>query len=454
MPIDTPPISARSLIQHPRFAEAMALVQSPLVRDLTDKYRPWRSLGPIARRAGIDPELAWMASKWRRLASWKHLTLKTPNGEPFVFALLGSIVERLHRIDRETWGGGSIALDHERGVLADDESQRRVLIRSMMDEAIDSSIIEGAKTSIRVARELLRSGRAPSDKSERMVANNYAAMRAVKGWCDRPLTPEMLVEVQRILTEGALDDDAPPDACGRLRRHDEIVVVEDKRTREAVHVPPDASRLPHRLKALCEFANARHAGEEFLHPVLKACILHFMIGYEHPFVDGNGRTARAVFYWCALRTGYRIFEFLPISSLIRKATSKYPRAFLDSETDDHDLTYFILYKLDIIRRSLDHFGAYLAEEEARIRQSAAMLRLDPNLNLRQRLMLQHALSHPKAEYTAKSQATTYGVTLMTARADLESLKRLGFLRSFKVGKAVHYVLDPSVPRRLARHSRK
>ncbi len=428
----------------------MALVQNPIVRDLTDKYRPWRKLRPIARDAGLDPELVWIASKWRRMTQWTTLPLRVPSGDPFVFAQIGVMSQGLHLIDRETGGGGSVALDHEHGILADEESQRRFLIRSMMDEAIDSSIIEGAKTSIRVARELLRSGREPKNKHERMVANNYAGMRLIKTWLDRPLTPEMLIELQRVLTEGTLDDDAPPDASGRFRRPEEPVVVDDIRTREVVHTPPDAGLLPLRLKALCEFANTPNTAEHFLHPVLKACIVHFMVGYEHPFVDGNGRTARAVFYWCVLRSGYRVFEFLPISSLIREAIAKYPQAFIESEIDDNDLTYFILYKLDVIRRSLDSLSKYLAEEEQRIQQSLAMLRLDPHLNLRQRLMLQHALRHPEAQYTAKSQANTNDVSIMTARTDLEGLKKRRFLRSFKIGKAVHYVLDPSVPQKLAR----
>lgn len=381
---------------------------------------------------------------------WQPLPLRAADGRRFVLAHLGTISERLHQIDRGTGGGGLVALDREQGVLSDPDSQRRFLIRSMMDEAIDSSVIEGARTSVEVARDLLRSGRPPRDKDERMVANNYAAMKSIKASLGRPLTTELLIEWQRILTDQALDDDAPADGSGRLRRPQEQVRVEDRRTGQRIFVPPDASGIEHRLAAICDFANAEHSGERFLHPVLKACVLHFMIGYEHPFVDGNGRAARALFYWSALRSGYRAFEFLSISTLIKAAIAKYPQAYIDSEEDEGDLTYFVLYKLDVISRAIERLAAFLSEEEARIETSVKMLRLDKALNLRQRLLLQHAMRHPQAEYSARSQANTNGVTLMTARADLESLRAKGFLRTFKVGRAVHYVLDPAASKKLAR----
>lgn len=451
---DHPPASAAELLSHPRFVEAMSLAGTPLIRDITDKYRPWPKVRAIARDKGLDPLLAWIATKWQRRAMWRPLPLRSEAGQPFMLAQTGSISEQLHRLDRETGGGGSVALDREHGVFSDEETQRRFLIRSMMDEAIDSAIMEGARTSIRAARELLRSGRPPRDKHEQMVANNYEAMRRIKGWIERPLSIEMLVEIQSILTTGALDDDAPRDGSGRLRRPGEVVDVVDKRSHDVVYTPPMAEQMPQRLQSVCDFANASHVAGTFLHPIIKACVLHFMIGYEHPFVDGNGRTARAVFYWCALRHGYRIVEFLSISELIRAASASYPHAYMNVESDDNDITYFVLYKLDIIRRALERLAGYLAEEEKRILDSRRLLRLDSKLNLRQRLLLEFAIKNPTAEFSAQSQATVYGVTQMTARADLEHLRRRRFLRSFKVGKKVVYVLEPDIVRRLASSIRK
>jgi Fic family protein len=63
-----------------------------------------------------------------------------------------------------------------------------------------------------------------------------------------------------------------------------------------------------------------------------------MLGYEHPFEDGNGRTARALFYWSMLNQGFWLTEFLTVSKILRKAPAKYARSFLYTEQDSNDLT--------------------------------------------------------------------------------------------------------------------
>ena len=136
---------------------------------------------------------------------------------------------------------------------------------------------------------------------------------------------------------------------------------------------------------------------------------------------------RAVFYWQALRSGYSVFEYTPISELIRKGYAKYPQAYVDTELDEGDLTYFITYKLDIIVRSLAVLADHLKEEEAKILRSQRMLRLSKDLNLRQRLLLEHALRHVNASYTVKSHSTANGIAINTSRTDLISLAKRGLL---------------------------
>lgn len=316
-----------------------------------------------------------------------------------------------------------------------------------MDEAAESSLIEGAATTRKEALELLRSGRPPKGLGERMVVNNYVAMSQIKGWTSRNLSTEMLLELQSVLTEGTLED---PNQAGRLRRSDEAVRVEDSRDGTVIHVPPPAQSLPHRLKSLCEFANRPHTGDEFLHPIAKASILHFMVGYEHPFVDGNGRTARAVFYWYALRNGYSVFEYLAISEIIRKGFARYPQAYADSEQDDGDLTYFLLYKLDVIEQALDRLAAHIRKEEEKVRQSERLLKLSKDLNLRQRLLLEHALRHAGSHYTVKSHMNSNGIAVNTARTDLDDLVRRRLMTTTRRGKQVVYHPDPGLHDRLAR----
>ena len=74
-----------------------------------------------------------------------------------------------------------------------------------------------------------------------------------------------------------------------------------------------------------------------------------MIGYVHPFKDGNGRTARALFYWFLLKKGYALVKNISISRVILESRTQYDKAFLKTEKDDNDLNYFIAYSIKNIR---------------------------------------------------------------------------------------------------------
>ncbi len=440
MRLDTPPVSFKTLVDEMnRMKRAMELLRDSIVA--TSGYRSWTKTRAIAHGEGIDPVDLWWAVKFRRSASVRSLRLKQMSGDAFLLTSSNELMEPLHRLDRAARGGGTSAWEPDHGIMADREQRKRLRIQTLREEAAESSIMEGAARTREQAVEMLRENRTPRDGHELMIRNNYVAMEQIKGWLGRELSPEMLCELQQILTEGTLKS---RDQEGRFRRSDERVFVEDKSTGESIFDTPPAEQLKRRVDELCAFANREHKDEEFLHPIVKASILHFMVGYEHPFVDGNGRTARAVFYWYALRQGYGVFEYMPISERIRAGQSRYPQAFVDTERDDGDLTYFVLYKLDIIEQSLDRFAAHVRQEEERIQQSERLLRRTPGLNLRQRLLLEHGLRHPDTLYTIRSHQGSYRISEKTARDDLALLAEKKLLVAGKREKQLVYRIAPGL----------
>ena len=315
------------------------------------------------------------------------------------------------------------------------EDRDRYLVSSLIEEAITSSQLEGASTTREKARDMLRSGRQPRDRSERMVLNNYHAMDLIRRLKDERFTPERILELHSIVTDGTLDK---PDAAGRFRRSDERISVMDATHTVVLHAPPEAESLPERLTRLCNFANQEPGEEPFVHPVIRAIIVHFMLGYDHPFVDGNGRTARALFYWSVARSGYWLMEYLSISRLLLKAPAQYARAYLHTETDENDATYFILHQLAIIQKAIAALHQYLDRKvreqrsaEHLLRQSAGMA---DQLNHRQVALLSHALRHPGHGYTVKSHERSHRVTTQTSRTDLLKLAELKLLEQRKRGR--------------------
>jgi Fic family protein len=148
------------------------------------------------------------------------------------------------------------------------------LVRSLMEEAMTSSQLEGAATTTQVAKDMLRSGRQPRDYGERMIYNNYVVMRELKHWLQRSLTPSAVFEIHQKLTDGTLDDAG---CGGRFRLPSEDIVIEDE-TGRILHVPPHADELEQRMQALCDFANQSDDGEHFVHPLVRAILIHFQIG--------------------------------------------------------------------------------------------------------------------------------------------------------------------------------
>ena len=159
-----------------------------------------------------------------------------------------------------------------------------------------------------------------------MILNNYLTMKRIGEFKTQPLSKELIFEIHELVTHNTLDDSS---AAGRFRtsHEEERVGIFDSENR-LMHDPPPASALEDRLQKICDFANQT---EPFVHPVIRSIILHFMLGYDHPFVDGNGRTARALFYWSMLHHGYWLVEFISISQIVLKARAQYGRAYLFTE---------------------------------------------------------------------------------------------------------------------------
>ena len=281
---------------------------------------------------------------------------------------------------------------------------------------------------------MLRQKRKPRDKSETMIVNNYRAMEYISEIADEDLTPALICEIHRVLTVNTLDD---PTACGQLRTSDDIYVG-DERDSTIIHKPPKAKELPDRLRNICEFANTIQPSV-FLHPVIRAIILHFMLAYDHPFEDGNGRTARALFYWSMLKQGYWTMEFISISRILKSAPAKYTRAYLHTETDDNDITYFIIHQLDVINRAIKDLLSYLQRKASEIKDVEQLVEKSPRLqqllNHRQIALLNRALKKPESVFYVESHRGAHNITYDTARTDLLKLANLHLLEKYKVGKA-------------------
>ncbi|MBO9617938.1 MAG: Fic family protein [Niabella sp.] len=386
------------------------------LRPIINEYLYWDKVKYKAR--DCKPEELWACIKLYRRIRSTNLSFGKYH---FSFTLTDTMQQLLHEFDLHIGGN----LSSNIGISEKDKT--KFMVNSIMEEAISSSQIEGAVTTRKKAKEMIRQEKKPRNKSEQMILNNYLTMRHIVEHKEETLTQERMLRIHSLMTAGTLDGKADE---GAFRDGDDVYVVNHINS-EVVHTPPSHNELDGLMGYLCMFFNQE--SDPFIHPIIKGCIIHFMIGWLHPFADGNGRTARALFYWYMLKNGYWLTEFLSISRIIQDTKAQYEKAYLYAENDGNDLGYFIHYHLKTMDKAYAALKAYINRKQREVSQAAAFMKL-PGVNDRTAQIIKIIYDDGDRVLTAKEIANLFNVSHFTARADLKSLQDLGFLEAVQVNK--------------------
>ena len=380
---------------------------------------------------GLSPVEFWYFVKQVRKYSSRKTIIKAESGDFFSWLRLHYTDEFLHKLDTQL-GTNELTLLSRNAFNA--EQKKKFLTKSIMEEAIASSQLEGAATTTPVAKKLLAEKRTPKDRSERMIVNNYKTMQALnQEHKDKELSQEVLFDLHRLITKDTLDKDKQ----GRYRKDTDDITVNDQ-LQYVYYVPPKESFVKQEMERLIKFANDEDE-KGFLHPIIKAIFLHFWIGLLHPFYDGNGRLARTIFYWYLLRKGYRALQYLPISLVIKEAPIQYGMAYIYSEQDDFDITYFYDFHMRKLMQALTNFKAYLERKTEEDRNLQSLFNSAFALNPRQIQALHYLLVQGEGAYVnPSSYEALCGISRTTAISDLKAIEKMKLVESKKIGKYVRY----------------
>ena len=267
-------------------------------------------------------------------------------------------------------------------------------------------------------------------------------MRWIVEHKDIPMSMDLLLNIHKIITDGTLDNKSDE---GRLRSNDDIKIMDE--TNEIFYIPPQQKYLEQLLIDFCAFANDERESHVFIHPIIKSIILHFLIGYIHPFVDGNGRTARAIFYWYLIKKGYWLIEYMSVSRIILRAKAQYAKAYLHTEYDENDLTYFILYNIKAIKSALDDLKTYILNKTEEKKQVLSLIK-HSDFNDRQIVLIKDILKDKNEYFTVKQVEKRFNVSNQTARNDLMDMIEKGILVINKTGKPTNFFASPDFEKHL------
>lgn len=421
--IESPPTLTQKLL-----ATAFAKMNNPVVmsavQEINQKYLYWSDVKYKQVGNLTDKEL-WAAVRVSRFGqyayTWPQHNICVP--------VTNHMQEMCHYFDMNfggVWGTDSIIPK---------DGKERFLASSVMEEAIASSQIEGAATTRKEAKDMLRRNISPKNRAEQMIHNNYEAIRFISDNKDAALSSDFIRRLHEIMTENTLDN---PSDAGQFRANDDIV-VKNGIDGEVVHTPPTYSEIPAFIDTLCAFANTEKSSGKFLHPIIKAITIHFLLAYYHPFTDGNGRTARALFYWYMLKSGYWLTEYLSISRIISRSKPSYEKAYLYAENDMNDIGYFITYNLRVLKLSFDELKKYIETKITQKQQSFDILSIG-GINYRQATILSMFRDNPTLALSVNDLVAKFDVSKPTIHADLVPLLERELLKKIPINqKESNYV---------------
>ena len=434
-------VESAPILNQDKMTEAVLMLSDQKMKSLflkiDSEYLYWDKVKYMAPK-GVDKQVLWQAVKIQRRLKAQEIQF---GNCVFHFTITKDMLALLHDFDMNL--GGSLGTKSI--IPATDKSY--YLISSIMEEAIASSQMEGASTTRRIAKDMLRKQLKPNNKSQQMIANNYETINQISKGADKEFSLEGILDIHRTISNKTLDN---AEDEGVFRRNDDVLVV-DGITGFVAHTPPSYKEIDKMILDLCDFAN-RESGDNFIHPIIKAVIIHFVLAYIHPFVDGNGRTARSLFYWYMIKKGYWLTEYLSISRIIYTNKKAYEKAFLYTENDSNDLSYFIQYHLEVMKKAFEELKKYL---QRKIDEQQNIFRFEgiSHINERQRYVLQAISDSKRVLFTPKELATQFDVSAKSARTDLQELVKMGYMTATYLNKrAMGYIKSDQFERLLSEKS--
>jgi Fic family protein len=363
----------------------------------------------------------WEEIQNKRKSVGREVPLKDQNGNNFWFLVPPFLHQILHEID--------ILAKKTIEDLASKEVLTNLIVESMIDEAFYSSVIEGAFSTKQRTIQLVKD-KNPINKSEKMILNNYHALMFILENLHRELDEDLFITLHKIITDGTLTEDEITE-----KYRDDFVYVwgENAVNTEPIYTAPSHDHVQQMMDDLFRFINEDKAGS-FIHPIIKAFIIHFYVVYVHPFFDGNGRVARAFSYMYLLKNHYDFFKFFSISSVVDKKRNKYYKAIKDTEDYHSDLTYFIVTYSQITESSIYEVVDKLKNELSHEVLLNKLVEDEITLNNRQIKFLNFMKKKDNNIATIEVYQKKMKVSYETARRDLVELSEIGIFKKTKKGK--------------------
>ena len=307
--------------------------------------------------------------------------------------------------------------------------------KALILESHHSTHIEGTALSFKQAKDILEGKKVKgvNRDDEKELLNYKKAMDFISKYLGKedPISEGIIRELHKILVEGVRGENAGP---GNYRKIQNYVV--NSRTREVIYTPPGSLDVPHLMREFVEWINKA----EDVSPILVAGIAQFQFVHIHPFIDGNGRTARILSTLILYKTGYDFKRLFTISEYYDKDRPLYYQAIQSVRNSNMDMTAWLGYFVEGLRSQMEEInekGKKIIGSEKVIKALAQY-----NLNLRQEKIIRYLFVNEQINNEQCQRLC--GSIRRTSTRDLTSLVEKGLLLRKGELKGAYYVLSATV----------
>jgi len=302
--------------------------------------------------------------------------------------------------------------------------------KSLILEAHYTTHIEGTHLTLEQSEKLLTGHKIanvdPDDVRE--LLNYQKAFDLVADYLGsgEPIRETVLREIHKRLVEGVRGNSAAPGEYRKVQNY-----VANSKTKEIIYTPPSAFQVPQMMSELMNWLNV----EQEINPVLIAGIAQFQLVHIHPFLDGNGRSARLLSMLYLYKTGYDFKRLFTISEYYDRDRPSYYKAIQSVRNSNMDMTEWLEY-------FANGLSIQLEEIQSRGEQIIKLdiITIQFNLSNREKKIIEHLLEHN--ELAIKNFQILFPETSKrTLQRELRNLCDLGLLRV--IGSTIdrHYVIN-------------
>jgi Fic family protein len=298
--------------------------------------------------------------------------------------------------------------------------RREALIRS----AHSSTAIEGNKLTLEEVSQLVLGRKIMATRKEKQEVLNYLnVLQNIQDYQnDGKVTEKLLLKLHKDITKETLDLPSDEENYRKVQ-----VIVGNKVTGEVVFTPPKTEKVPQLTKALLEWINQ----EIELHPVLIAGLSHYEFVRIHPFVDGNGRTARALAALILYIRDFDIKRFFTLDDYYDSDRKAYYAALKSVDENNLDTTQWIEYFTDGVLISINEVKKKIL--------SLSVKKTGPQIALTEKQMRIMEKIVTNGKITSKEIQEMFKISRQAAYKELKKMIELGIIEPKGEGKAVYYI---------------